>query len=165
MYLLLVSQVVIFQACSLKTEPSDDETKTFRLADLFWLDGEWYRTSDDGVFTEKWVKLNDTVMEGETIVIEGADTLMTESILLTVLENNLLYIPSVSGESEGKPVAFACTSAKNDTWVFVNPTHDFPQFITYKKITPDSLVASISGVMNGKPKEILFPMKRKTITP
>lgn len=156
---------IAFQACNIKPKTADEQAKTFRIADLFWLSGEWYRVSDEGKFSENWVKLNDTVLEGKTIVTEGLDTLMTESILLTVVENQLLYIPSVSGQNEDKPVAFACTSAKDNIWVFANPTHDFPQFITYKRITTDSLVASISGVVDGKPKEILFPMKRKTATP
>lgn len=160
--MLLVGLFITLQACDFKPKPSEDQSKTFRIADLFWLIGEWYRISDGGAFEENWVKVNDSLLTGKTIVTEGLDTLMTEEIMITLIGNELVYIPTVSGQNNGKPVVFACTSNANNTWVFVNPTHDFPQFITYKKINADSLVASISGISNGKPQEILFPMKRKT---
>jgi hypothetical protein len=44
--------------------------------------------------------------------------------------------------------------------IFENPAHDFPQFISYTKITTDSLVAEISGTKNGQARKQRFPMKR-----
>lgn len=50
---------------------------------------------------------------------------------------------------------------KKAEWlVFENPMHDFPQIISYTKITCDSLVAQISGEKNGQERKQAFPMKR-----
>jgi|GEM_PF-3228321 len=42
--------------------------------------------------------------------------------------------------------------------VFENLKHDFPQIISYTKVTSDSLVAEISGTKNGQKQ--IFPMKQ-----
>lgn len=44
--------------------------------------------------------------------------------------------------------------------VFENLKHDFPQIISYTKVTSDSLVAEISGTKNGQKQKQIFPMKR-----
>ena len=49
---------------------------------------------------------------------------------------------------------------EQDTIVFENPQHDFPQIISYTKINADSLVAEISGSKNGQELKQTFPMKR-----
>jgi hypothetical protein len=45
--------------------------------------------------------------------------------------------------------------------VFENPKHDYPQKITYRQITKDSMVATISGIQQGKPSSDSYPMKRR----
>jgi hypothetical protein len=44
--------------------------------------------------------------------------------------------------------------------VFENPKHDYPKKITYTKINDDSLVAEISGILDGKPSSEKFSMKK-----
>ena len=56
--------------------------------------------------------------------------------------------------------AFKLTSLSPNQLVFENPTHDFPTKITYLKISQDSIVASISGLIDGKEKLEQFPMKK-----
>jgi hypothetical protein len=45
--------------------------------------------------------------------------------------------------------------------VFENKEHDFPQKITYTKISNDSIVAEISGMKDGKQSKESYPMKKK----
>jgi len=58
------------------------------------------------------------------------------------------------------PVRFATKTISETQLVFENPQHDFPQTISYTKITADSLVAEISGTKNGHERKQIFPMKR-----
>jgi hypothetical protein len=52
------------------------------------------------------------------------------------------------------------TSSTSNQLVFENSIHDFPQIITYTQITKDSLLAVISGKINGIMNSQDFPMKR-----
>ena len=75
-------------------------------------------------------------------------------------QNNLFYIPNVNNQNGGLPVRFATKTVSDMELVFENPQHDFPQIISYTKINADSLVAEISGTINGKERKQTFPMKR-----
>jgi len=46
--------------------------------------------------------------------------------------------------------------------IFEKPKHDFPQKITYNKISNDSLIAGISGMKDGKESKEKYPMKKKS---
>jgi hypothetical protein len=66
----------------------------------------------------------------------------------------------VKDQNAGLPVAFTLTQASENRLVFENPAHDFPQKITYTRITGDSLLAEISGTINSEEKSQQFPMTR-----
>jgi hypothetical protein len=53
------------------------------------------------------------------------------------------------------------TSDSENTFVFENPKHNYPQKIVYKKVNENSLVATISGMQQGKQSTESYPMKRK----
>ena len=90
----------------------------------------------------------------------GNDTVSSESISLEERSKELFYIPTVKNQNEGKSIIFTLTSLATNQLIFENPTHDFPQKITYTQVTHDSLVAVISGVVNGKEVFQNFPMAR-----
>ena len=58
------------------------------------------------------------------------------------------------------PVTFKLISSDSNKLIFENPTHDFPQLITYRIVPPDSLIAEISGLINGEHHAQEFPMRR-----
>ena len=70
------------------------------------------------------------------------------------------YVPTVKTQNAGKAVEFKMTYSTDKEWVFENPQHDFPQKITYTMITGDSLVAEISGTIEGQLRSEKFPMKK-----
>ncbi len=144
-----------FVACS-RTQ------KKFKTENLEWLNGNWINNSDSNlVITENWQTINDTLMLGESFTIDKGDTVSHERMQIKILDNNVLFIPVVSNQNNGKPVVFTLTDFKNNTLVFKNPEHDFPQEIVYQKITDDSVYAYIGGTMNGKTQRIDFGYRRK----
>jgi hypothetical protein len=53
------------------------------------------------------------------------------------------------------------TAATTKEFIFENPKHDYPQKIVYKLINATNLVATISGIQQGKPSNDSFSMTKK----
>jgi len=134
-------------------------TNKLHVAD--WLIGSWENQMEEGRLTETWEKVNDSLYSGKSYFIKDKDTLDNEVIHLMQKGNDLFYIPIVKGQNNDEPVVFSATSASASQMVFVNPKHDFPQKITYRKVNNDSLVAEISGLDQGRNARETYPMSRK----
>jgi hypothetical protein len=132
------------------------------LQSLQWMLGSWQNQTAEGIFTETWTKLNDSIYRGTSVFLNGEDTLFSEEISLEQRGLDVFYIPIVSDQNNGEPVIFKRTDFVENKEaikleaIFENPGHDFPNKIKYWAPTPDSLIAEVSG--NGK-KE-LFSMVR-----
>jgi hypothetical protein len=164
--LYTVALTTAFISCQKKenteTNIQGPTPKTFaQIEKANWLIGEWANTSKEGVLTETWTKENDSTFLGKTYFITGKDTAFTESIQLMQKEDQLLYIPTVSDQNKGKHVSFTLTTSSEKQLVFENKEHDFPQKITYNKISNDSIVAEIYGIKDGIESKESYPMKKK----
>ena len=109
---------------------------------------------------ESWVKQNDSALIGKSYMLKGKDTVVFESVRLVQEQTNLFYIPTVKNQNNGLPVRFALKTISKEKMIFENPTHDFPQVISYAKTGADSLVAEISGMVKGKEQKETYPMKK-----
>lgn len=125
-----------------------------------WLTGTWENKTARGSIYETWNKTSETELAGKSYIVKEKDTVVFENIRLVQEKDGLFYIPAVKNQNDGLPVRFANKTISETQLVFENPQHDFPQVISYTKITPDSLVAEISGTKNGRERRQLFPMKR-----
>lgn len=153
-----------FISCQKKDNTTVEGTpaKTFaQIEKANWLVGEWGNTTKEGVLTETWTKQNDSTMTGQSFFIIGKDTVHTENIVLEQKGDSLLYIPTIKNQNEGKPVTFNMITATENQFIFENKEHDFPQKITYTKVSADSLIAEISGIQDGKESKESYPMKKK----
>lgn len=150
------------EAHDAKLPPVEPAAKSFtEIKKADWFLGRWENSSKEGNMSEIWTKENDSTFHGESyFVIEKKDTVFAESVRLWQKENQLIYEVSVKGQNDEKPVDFAMTSSSDKQLVFENPNHDYPNKITYNKITNDSLVAEISGTKDGKAKSEQFAMKK-----
>ncbi|MBM6498551.1 DUF6265 family protein [Flavobacterium macrobrachii] len=154
---VILAVVVVFISCQNKSEKNFDE-----LEKMSWLVGEWENKMPDGILTETWTKANDSTFTGKTLFIRDKDTLHSEEIVLTQKGETLLYIPTVKGQNDNKPVEFKITESKiENEFAFENPKHDYPQKIVYKKVNETNLVATISGKQQGKSSSESYPMKKK----
>jgi len=155
--LILSMAAVSIIACQNKSEKNFDE-----LEKMSWLVGEWENKMPEGILTETWTKSNDSTFIGKTLFINEKDTLHSEEIVLTQKGETLLYIPTVKGQNDNKPVEFKMTESKTENeFAFENPKHDYPQKIVYKKVSDTNLVATISGKQQGKPSSESYPMTKK----
>ena len=57
----------------------------------------------------------------------------------------------MKGQNHDKAVSFSQDTPIENQLIFVNPKHDYPQKISYQKDAKNNLVATISGLIDGKP--------------
>ncbi|TDE00816.1 DUF6265 family protein [Flavobacterium hiemivividum] len=152
--------ITIFVSCK-KTDSDDpDQNEKDIIKTARWLQGQWENKSEDGTLTETWKKVNDSTYNGHSFFLKGKDTIHYETIVLQQIEEQLSYNANVRGQNDDKPVAFLLTETKENQLVFENPTHDYPQKISYTQVSKDSLVAEISGIQSGKPSSEKYVMLR-----
>jgi hypothetical protein len=128
------------------------------LGKLDWILGTWERKTSHGVMFEDWKVINDNFWEGKSFRLAANDTIILEKLSLVVLDDNVFYVPVVSHNPA--PVYFRMIEQSKDKAVFVNPEHDFPQTIIYRKISDDSLHARIEGMNKGVESGVDFYFKR-----
>lgn len=131
-----------------------------KLSKVAWLTGTWKHSSTDGAIYESWKKESENSLVGMSYTVKEGDTIVFETIHLTEQNDSLLYIPKVKYQNDEQPVIFTATIITNEKMVFHNDQHDFPQIISYTKITTDSMVAEISGRAEGILKSKAYPMVR-----
>ena len=154
--ILLSLAIISLASCEKKSG-----NKFEKLKKLEWLVGSWEQKLPDGIITETWTKENDSLFSGKSFFIKEKDTIHLESIKLIQKNDDLFYIPTVSGQNNNEPTTFTMTSDAENTFSFENPAHDYPQKITYKKINDTNLLATISGKQQGKQSQESYPMVKK----
>jgi hypothetical protein len=157
---LALALICTFTACSQKRTIDNEPIKPKKIAQANWLVGTWSSTSGERSNYELWNKHNDSTYVGRSYSIQNGDTVSAESIKLVQQGEEINYIPTVQGQNNDMPVTFKLVSLDSSKLIFENPAHDFPQIITYWRVSPDSLIAEISGVINGEHQAQKFPMRR-----
>lgn len=159
-----VFAAALFAVACNETNPSSSPlpkpTVSATFKNVQWLSGRWEGVAPGVKFGESWETLNDSVLSGKGFFVVGADTVSSETLRLVAEGENLFYEPTVKNQNDGKAVRFKLTSQTENSLVFENPAHDFPQKISYLLLGPDSLQAEISGVQEGKARSEQFPMHR-----
>ena len=154
--LIAIASILIVISCQNK-----NASKYEKIASMNWLLGAWENKMEEGNLSENWIMKNDSTFVGESYFIKGKDTISAESMELSQKREDLFYIPTVKGQNNDEPVTFKLTTATINEFTFENPTHDYPQKIVYKMVNATNLVATISGIQQGKPSSESYPMKKK----
>ena len=158
-YGLLLTYMAL--SCS-NPKPAEENNKPSpKIESATWLLGTWSNASADIINHETWVRYDDTTFVGSSFAIRDGDTISSENIRLVQDGDGLSYIPVVEGQNNGVAVTFKSTFIDSANMIFENKTHDFPQQISYRKISDDSLVAEISGVIKGVHRVEQFPMRKR----
>src|SRR5688500_15203981 len=166
---ILTMKKITFLACTAlliscggkKTKEDPIKTDPYeKLKSLNWFIGSWENKSSEGTMTESWSVLNDSVYLGTSSYVEGGVTLFSEEIRLEQRGTDIFYIPTIkdsSGIQMQDPTRFKLTMSEGQKAKFENPKHDFPQIISYE-LKGDSMLAEISGKIEGKDHAEKFPM-------
>lgn len=124
--------------------------------DFSWLLGTWKHETANSTTFETWRKLSDKTFEGESWRVNKAtqQRVFGESLLLAEMGGEIFYLPKTADNP--MPVAFKLISSSASEAVFENPKHDFPQKIRYQRNTDGTVTATVSGAMNGQPRQLEF---------
>lgn len=146
-FVLVISFFALLTCCTSKNENFESLSK---------LEGQWSMKFDQSEVMERWKIVNDTLMEGISYEINGADSVVSETVQLILRGSDIFYIPTTAGQNDGNPIPFKLTKREGDVYSFENPTHDFPTIITYNFIDKSTLKASISGTIRGEVRSMDF---------
>jgi hypothetical protein len=149
---LLVTAVSLLSFCaSLAAEGS------MSVARLGWLAGTWQFAKDGRVVTEMWMAPEGKTMLGMGRTVVAGATREYEFLLVREEADRLSYVAKPSGQAEATFVLRTMTDVEV---VFENPTHDFPQRISYQLRPDGTLLAAIEGTLKGKFKRVEYPYRR-----
>lgn len=130
------------------------------LSNAHWLLGTWETKTEKGSLYETWTTGDQKSLWAKSYYLQGADTILFETVKLQARNGKLYYVVNPPGANHDAQVTFESTSVEPNGFSFENKLHDFPQVITYRQLSIDSLMAEISGMINGKEEREQFPMRK-----
>lgn len=151
--ILFLIITLLFASCQKSKEVS-------KIVGNDWLLGKWENKSDEGYLLEVWTKVNDSLFLGESYFIKEKDTLHSEKIELQQKGENLLYVSTIKGQNNDKPITFKHKVEIEKQLVFENPATEYPKKIVYKPIAEDRVLIEVSGIEHGKSSSVRYSMKK-----
>lgn len=134
------------------TRPAQDS-----IARLSWMAGCWQQRAGPRVVDEQWMLPAGQAMVGMSRTVAGGRMRAWESLRIVEEAGRVTYIAQPGG---GVSTSFPATSLSDTLAIFENPAHDFPQRIAYRRLSGDSLVATISAARDGRVQRMDIPMRR-----
>ena len=128
-----------------------------------WLSGTWKMEDKESVLVEEWTAGGSGSIKCRSYEVKGNDTTLIERATISCIAGKQVftYYPVINSPGENiMPVTFALISEDNNTFVFENPEHDFPQRVVYQNVNADECHAWIEGKDKGKENKIDFFYKR-----
>jgi hypothetical protein len=122
---------------------------------LAWLAGCWKHEEPGFLRDEQWMRPSGGTMIGMSRSVSEGETVEHEYLRIEVRAGRLAYVASPSGQSEA---AFLSVEITDRIAVFEALEHDFPQRITYERMSPRSILAWIEGDIDGVSRVVEFPM-------
>lgn len=121
------------------------------------LEGHWRQVKNGEVNEEVWLNNNANLITGMSRTVKGLSN-SYEFLRIENTKTGVLYLARPQGAKEDTP--FLLTGSTPDQLVFVNPTHDWPMRIEYRRTGPDALEATVSGLDPTKGKVLKFQWTR-----
>ncbi|MFT4524978.1 MAG: hypothetical protein ACI85F_001130 [Bacteroidia bacterium] len=156
-FLCAVSLWIIISLITVFTSSQPQALKNVKLEKFSWLTGQWEGILGDGVFTEKWKIIDENKIIGIGCYVENGDTIFKEELSLIKIGSDCGYISTSDGNA---PTLFTLTESYNNTWIFENSEHDFPNRIVYSLKHDDSLFVTVEGKTFGIPIADEYQMKK-----
>jgi hypothetical protein len=128
-----------------------------------WLKGTWKMQDKESAVVEEWSLEPLTAMKGKSYEVRLGDTTITENATITCIggEHVFTFHPILKDLGDARqPVNFVLISEENNTFVFENKEHDFPQRVVYQNVSPNECHAWIEGEEKGKMNKVDFFYKR-----
>ena len=126
---------------------------------LAWLAGCWAGERGERRFEEQWMAPRGGLMLGMSRTVKAGNNELVDFEQLQIREEQGVLV-FTARPSRQPQASFRVTAADADGVLFENPTHDFPQRISYRRQPDGSLLARIEGELRGEKRAVEFPMRR-----
>jgi hypothetical protein len=128
------------------------------LLGLAWLAGCWQLEGDEPGSGETWMPPAGGVMLGVARTVRGGRSVAHEFMQIRVTgPGQLAFTALPSGQAEA---TFPAVRVSATEVVFENPSHDFPQRVSYRQRPDGGLLARIEGRLDGVARAMDYPMRR-----
>ncbi|MDP4164272.1 MAG: DUF6265 family protein [Bacteroidota bacterium] len=155
----LLTAIVITLVISGCSSAQKDPKKIFDK--MHWIEGKWVST-DVTNYSEIWKRVNDTCYQGLSVSPSESDSLVEERPRIVLRNNSILFISEIEEQTiEGLTQDFPMTSTSSDTLVFATKGQNYPNTITYKKMS-DSLIKVVVERKNAEgPIKFVYTLKKQ----
>ena len=153
-------QLYLFSIVSLLLLSCTNSHKNDKIKSSEWLIGDWKNQSEEGILNETWSKPNDSTLVAGSFFIKEKDTLHFENIVLKEKDGELVYVTTIQGQNNDKPIVFPLLSETENELVFENLQNDYPQKIKYQRNSKSGITISISGTQAKKIVSEQFKMTK-----
>lgn len=128
--------------------------------------GEWQDPLDTAgtTFHEQWTRSADGAYTGLGFVLSGNDTVFIEHLAIVQSDTGTYYAANTPDQNDGATVHFKLIHHE-DSLVFANPAHDFPQRIVYTPGPADDWNVTVSGMSKGTYAVDRYHFTRRTPGP
>ena len=109
-YFVIAVALLIAASCK---EPAKEKELIRQSADtdqFDWLIGQWYMEEKEGITTEDWLRVNDSLLEGRSDFVKGDSVIPFETIRIYNITDTFYYEAKAAGQNKEQPVAFTMTS-------------------------------------------------------
>jgi hypothetical protein len=124
---------------------------------ISWLEGRWQMDIPGGFIEETWLAPRGNSMIGVSRTVRSDTLYGFETIVVRETAQGLTLEARPSSQPPG---TFSSVTVTDSIVVFANPAHDFPQRITYRRVSADSLAAWIEGEYEGEQARVDFGFRR-----
>ncbi|MCF7560531.1 DUF6265 family protein [Sabulilitoribacter multivorans] len=112
------------------------------LHEVEFLIGTWKIENKESY--ESWEKKDDKLV-GHSYKLKNGEKVISEDIDIKIIENQIIYTPTVFNQNQGKGIPFKLKTFENNLFSFENPEHDFPKKVQYKVLSDSELYVSVLG--------------------
>ena len=150
---------IMLVACVLTSlSPAVAAQESVSVEALAWMAGCWASVGGEHGSGEQWTVPSGKTLLGISRTVQDSQTVAYEFLQIRETEaGELEYIARPSGQEE---TSFLLAQMSAREVVFENPSHDFPQRISYRLTAEGNLAARIEGEERGEVRTIDFPMRR-----
>jgi hypothetical protein len=146
--------LVVLLALPAGTDPS-------ALDRIAWLGGCLEMRQGERLVEEQRMAARGGSMLGMSRTTSPAGLVEYELTLIRERDGGLVY----EAHPSGQPAAvFKALAVTEDSVLFAAPDHDYPQYVGYRRVGIDSVVAWIDGTSRGRRRQVIFPYRRVACT-
>ncbi len=137
--------------------PSASAQAAPTVTQLGWLAGCWEQADGPRLIEEQWMRPRAGLMLGISRTVVNDSLREYEQVAVFERSGHLVYAATPARQP---PAEFESLTVSDSAVTFENLVHDFPQRVSYRSRGPDSLVARIEGIRNGRLRGVDFPYRR-----